>query len=208
MKYLGYQKIQIAVISHMDIDHYSGIKELLEMGKIKYLGLPEIPKDETMKKIIGIAKKRGTTIFYLSRGRQITTKDGSLKVLHPQKNSQMEKNAASLVMQGKILGYRVLLTGDVEKEGEEELLSEELERADILKAAHHGSKNSTSNEFLQKVQPKQTVIRQSTPGCSMVPPRPVTFTRPAISSGARYPASVALASQKMILTNGTSFAAA
>ena len=135
MKYLGYQKIQIAVISHMDIDHYSGIKELLEMGKIKYLGLPEIPKDETMKKIIGIAKKRGTTIFYLSRGRQITTKDGSLKVLHPQKNSQMEKNAASLVMQGKILGYQVLLTGDVEKEGEEELLSEELERADILKAA-------------------------------------------------------------------------
>lgn len=101
MKYLGYQKIQIAVISHMDIDHYSGIKELLEMGKIKYLGLPEIPKDETMKKIIGIAKKRGTTIFYLSRGRQITTKDGSLKVLHPQKNSQMEKNAASLVMRGK-----------------------------------------------------------------------------------------------------------
>ncbi len=50
MKYLGYQKIQIAVISHMDIDHYSGIKELLEMGKIKYLGLPEIPKDETMKR--------------------------------------------------------------------------------------------------------------------------------------------------------------
>ena len=63
-----------------------------------------------MKKIIGIAKKRGTTIFYLSRGRQITTKDGSLKVLHPQKNSQMETTAASLVMQGKILGYRVLLT--------------------------------------------------------------------------------------------------
>ena len=76
------------------------------MGKIKYLGLPEIPKDETMKKIIGIAKKRGTTIFYLSRGRQITTKDGSLKVLHPQKNSQMEKNAASLVMQ-HIMGQKI-----------------------------------------------------------------------------------------------------
>ena len=56
-------------------------------------------------------------------------------MLHPQKNSQMEKNAASLVMQGKILGYRVLLTGDVEKEGEEELLLEELERADIIKSS-------------------------------------------------------------------------
>ena len=59
----------------MDIDHYSGIKELLEMGKIKYLGLPEIPKDETMKKIIGIAKKRGTTIFYLSRAVSYTHLD-------------------------------------------------------------------------------------------------------------------------------------
>lgn len=158
MKYLGYQKAQIAVISHMDTDHYSGIMELLEMGKIEYLGLPEVPKDAAMKKIMQTAKKKGTMIFYLSRGRQITMKDGSFKVLHPQKNSQMEKNAASLVMQGNILGYRILLTGDVEKEGEEELLSEGLERADLLKAAHHGSKNSTSNEFLQKVRPKWTII--------------------------------------------------
>ena len=101
MKYLGYQKIQIAVISHMDIDHYSGIKELLEMGKIKYLGLPEIPKDETMKKIIGIAKKRGTTIFYLSRGRQITTKDGSLKVLHPSKEQSDGKECGIVGNAGK-----------------------------------------------------------------------------------------------------------
>ncbi len=158
MKYLGYQKIQIAVISHMDIDHYSGIKELLEMGKIKYLGLPEIPKDETMKKIIGIAKKRGTTIFYLSRGRQITTKDGSLKVLHPQKNSQMEKNAASLVMQGKILGYRVLLTGDVEKERRRRTIIRRIGKSRYIKSSTSWVKNSTSNEFLQKVQPKQTVI--------------------------------------------------
>lgn len=38
--------------------------------------------------------------------------------------------------------------------------------------------------------------RQSIPGCRTVPPRPVTMTHPAIASGARYPASVALASQK------------
>ena len=88
----------------------------MRSGKIKYLGLPEIPKDETMEKDYRYSEEtRNNYFFYLSRGRQITTKDGSLKVLHPQKNSQMEKNAASLVMQGKILGYRVLLTGDVGK---------------------------------------------------------------------------------------------
>ena len=95
---------------------------------------------------------------YLSRGRTIKTKDDYLKVLHPVKNSKMEKNAASIVMQGNVLGYKLLLTGDVEKEGEEQLLGEGLSHAEILKVAHHGSKNSTSSEFLQKVLPEQTII--------------------------------------------------
>ena len=158
IKYLGYQKIKVAIISHMDADHYSGIQELLKMGRIEYLGLPEIEKDEAMENIIKAAQQNRTTIFYLSKGRKIKTKDVYLKVLHPIRNSKMEKNAASLVMQGSVLGYQLLLTGDVEKEGEEQLLYEGLKQAEILKAAHHGSKNSTSNEFLQKVTPEQTII--------------------------------------------------
>ena len=111
-----------------------------------------------MEKLIKAAEQNNTKIFYLSRGRMIRTRDTCLEILHPQKNSNMEKNAASLVMQGKVLGYQMLLTGDVEKEGEEQLLGEGLKQTEILKAAHHGSKNSTSSEFLQKVQPEQTII--------------------------------------------------
>lgn len=158
MKYLGYQKIKIAIISHMDKDHYSGIVELVKMGRVEYLGLPDISKDRTMTKIIEMADKYHTKVFYLSKGRQIRTQDASLKVLHPVKNSAMEKNAASLVLQGKVLGYKILLTGDVEKEGETQLLSEGIYHVEILKAAHHGSKNSTSNEFLQKITPDKTII--------------------------------------------------
>lgn len=158
MKYRGYQKIKIAVISHMDIDHYSGIKELLEMGRVEYLGLPDIPKDDAMQQIIKIAKQKKTKVFYLSKGRKIQTEDSFLEILHPTQNSLLEKNAASLVMQGQVLGYKILLTADVEKEGEEQLLSEGIKNIEILKAAHHGSKNSTSDKFLQKVLPEQTVI--------------------------------------------------
>lgn len=158
MKYLGYQKAKIAIISHMDKDHYSGILELLEMGRVEYLGLPDVTEDKTMEKIMKTAHQNKTKIFYLSKGRKIQTKDIFLEVLHPVKNSSMDKNAASLVLQGEALGYRILLTGDVEKEGEEELLLSGLGHADILKAAHHGSKNSTSNEFLKKVLPQQTII--------------------------------------------------
>lgn len=158
IKYLGYQKIRAAVLSHMDEDHYSGILELIKMGRVEYLGLPEVEKDTAMEKLIKAAEQNNTKIFYLSRGRMIRTRDTCLEILHPQKNSNMEKNAASLVMQGRVLGYQMLLTGDVEKEGEEQLLGEGLKQTEILKAAHHGSKNSTSSEFLQKVQPEQTII--------------------------------------------------
>lgn len=81
-----------------------------------------------------------------------------MEVIHPAKGSSLEKNAASLVLQGKLLGKKVILTGDVEKEGEEKLLDQELEETDILKAAHHGSKNSTSEDFLKMTKPKIAVI--------------------------------------------------
>lgn len=158
MKYCGYSKIKIAVISHLDLDHYSGILELLKMGKIEYLGLPENFGDENDMKIRKIAGKTGTVIFTLSAGQMMKGEGISLEVLHPKKNTELEKNAASLVLQGQLLGYQVLLTGDVEKEGEQELLQEKPKEAEILKVAHHGSKNSTAEAFLNLTNPKISVI--------------------------------------------------
>lgn len=158
LKSRGKQKIKIAVISHMDEDHYSGILELLEMGRIEYLGLPDVPRDTAYESVKTAAEKAGTVIFLLAEGKVIKGADFYLKVLHPPAGSSLEKNAASLVLQGNINGKRILLTGDVEKEGEKELLRKGLKQADILKVAHHGSKNSTSEEFLSLVKPVHAVI--------------------------------------------------
>ena len=76
----------------------------MKMGRVEYLGLPEVEKDTAMEKLIKAAEQNNTKIFYLSRGRMIRTRDTCLEILHPQKNSNMEKNAASLVMQGRVLG--------------------------------------------------------------------------------------------------------
>lgn len=158
LKSRGKQKIKIAVISHMDEDHYAGILELLEMGRIEFLGLPDVPHDAAYKMVRAAAKKAGTIVFLLAKGKVIKGSDFYLKVLHPPAGSSLEKNAASLVLQGHINGKKILLTGDVEKEGERELLEEGLKKTDILKAAHHGSKNSTSEEFLSLIRPEYTVI--------------------------------------------------
>lgn len=154
----GKQKITMAVISHMDEDHVSGILELLEMGRIRYLGLPDISEDKAYQEMRQTAEQAGTEIFLLSKGKTIRGADFCLEVLHPPAGSSLEKNAASLVLQGEINGKQILLTGDVEKEGEEELLTAGLHPVDILKAAHHGSKNSTLETFLDLVRPETTVI--------------------------------------------------
>lgn len=158
LKYCGRTKIKIAIVTHMDADHCSGILELLKMGKIEYLALPDVPRDAAYEKMLRLAKKTETGVFLLSKGRKMKGSDFFLEVLHPKKGSTLSKNAASIVMQGKVLGYRVLLTGDVENEGEEEVQKEGIRDADVLKAGHHGSKNATSDAFLRIVKPELTVL--------------------------------------------------
>lgn len=78
----------------------------------------------------------------------------------PLKEYQGEPgNAASMVLEVSFEKFRMLFTGDVEGEGEK-LLEESggLKQYDVLKAAHHGSKNSSSEEFLKQTSPKCTWI--------------------------------------------------
>ena len=68
-------------------------------------------------------------------------------------------NEASVVLELKDEAFQMLLTGDLEGRGEEQLVeSGALESCPILKAGHHGSKNSGSEEFLQIVKPRLTLI--------------------------------------------------
>ncbi|MCF0145443.1 MAG: ComEC/Rec2 family competence protein [Eubacterium sp.] len=68
-----------------------------------------------------------------------------------------EGNAGSLVLEMKAYGWKTLLTGDLEKEGEEELIPY-LGHADCLKVGHHGSRNSTSEELLRQTEPHAALI--------------------------------------------------
>jgi competence protein ComEC len=80
----------------------------------------------------------------------------AIKVLHPDKNYQTEdSNNTSIVLQVDYHGFRALFTGDLGSEAENEV---EVGNVDVLKVAHHGSKYSTSMDWLEKVNPKMVVI--------------------------------------------------
>jgi competence protein ComEC len=158
IKSQGYKAVSAAVVTHLDSDHYSGIQELLSMGIIKRLYLPDVTKDQAYKEMEKLAQKNHVPVAYLARGSKISGQDWSMECLHPKPDDKLEKNAASLVFRLEVGQFSALLTGDLEKEGEELLVQEGVEPADVLKAGHHGSRNGTGEALLRQLKPGIAVV--------------------------------------------------
>lgn len=168
LKERGYGRIEAIFLSHLDQDHCNGVVELLqqletERVKVNTIifseGIKAEKETETFKTILSLAKAQGVKITYMKKGDQILDRNMSFTCLHP---SQEEGgNNGSLVLEVSYGKFQLLLTGDVEKKGEEKL-AEELKRRktsyEVLKVAHHGSDGSSSMEFIRKVSPKVSLI--------------------------------------------------
>lgn len=192
LKYRGVDEIEVVFVTHPDADHCNGILELFSLAceekiAIRQLCLPDIgnsSKTEAYEELVSAAMQAEIPIIYFSKGMAIQDGELSLQCMHPCKGYVTgNENGYSLVMLMQYREFDALFTGDVEKEGEEELVqtlrartvqmgnlrdrSMEAEAGNIddlsmqvemLKVAHHGSRYSTSEEFLSLIHPKIAVI--------------------------------------------------
>ncbi len=165
LKNQGVGKLDYIFVSHGDEDHINGIRELLldqTFGiAIDTLVLPdERVLDSALLELAQTAEKTGTKVTVFHAGEQWSDGNMTLKCLAPLKEYQGEAgNAASMVLELDYGNFEMLFTGDAEGLGEDALVSGgKLKNYDILKVAHHGSKNSTSNEFLEQTKPKEAWI--------------------------------------------------
>ena len=168
MKAKGNKILDYAVVTHSDSDHISGIQELLEEQEapgavqIKHLVLPNISEeiqDEAYTEMIKCAKKKNVKVLYIEKDDKMIEEALEITCLHPHKKFVSESaNASSTVLSVRYGMFSLLLTGDLEKEGENCVVENGLEEYDVLKVAHHGSKYSTSEEFLDAVNPKYAVL--------------------------------------------------
>ena len=153
-----------AVLSHYHDDHAQGILGLVKAGRVKNLILPDCDNESEMKaELIKYAKIAGTKVHFISMGESIRT-DGGVKfsVLSGIKNSSLDtysQNELTAVLRLVYNGFSVLFTGDMTAQIEKELMDRNVFiDSDVLKVAHHGSKYSTSKEFLMRVTPAISVI--------------------------------------------------
>ncbi len=141
-----------------------GLKYVLENIKVENLVISK-QKEEypNYKGIMEIVLSKNINVIIVKAGDRIVLDNTSyIDILYPKsKLSLSDINNNSVVAKLVYKNKKILFTGDIEKEAEGDILSiydkKELE-CDILKVAHHGSKGSTTDEFLNAVSPKIALI--------------------------------------------------
>lgn len=172
LRYHGIEHLEYVFLSHMDMDHINGVKELMELKssgiQIKNLVLPAIENpDETYLEMERLAESQKIAVRKMQEGDRIGTRSVTITCLSPKKGeTSQNKNETSMVLHVKYKSFDVMLMGDLEKEGEKQLirrgklpqLLEGGNKIEILKAGHHGSKGATSEELLDILKPQMAVL--------------------------------------------------
>lgn len=156
----GIAKLDVLILTHADQDHMGEAVRLIKRNKVKRLAIPKgfarSPEDAELLKE---AADQGIMIDELERGDQLQIGEQIFEVLHPSRDRVTSKNNDSLVLTFTLGGKRFMLTGDLEQEGERDIIEAYPDlRADVLKVGHHGSKGSTSEEWLQHLKPSHALI--------------------------------------------------
>ncbi len=157
LKYYGANTLDYVFVSHIDSDHYNGIRELLEENliNIERLVLPAIMNpDAEYLELVQLAEEKECKVYYIQKGDSLQIDGMSFMCLNPKIRDYEDKNAGSIVLKVSYEKFDMLLTGDLPKQEELHLLSDITAGIEVLKVAHHGSATSSSKELLQVIQPE------------------------------------------------------
>lgn len=165
LKSHGIDSLDYVFVSHGDSDHTSGILELLsEEGKeeirIKHLVLTKFAaNDSAYDKLLAYANYKGVKVLMVSEGDRFEIGNTCWECLYPGTDEEGEGNDQSMVLFMECGGIGTLFTGDLPGERERKVLEEAGGRnLQILKVAHHGSRYSTTESFLEACTPKTAII--------------------------------------------------
>jgi competence protein ComEC len=162
-------RVDIAVISHPHPDHYGGlvttldrmsVGELWDTGEVERDG----PAHGEMARILSSMRSRAVPVVrpasLCDRPRWFGRAVVEVLAPCPEPDPVMSTNDASFVLRVRFGARAIRRAGDLELEGEEQILAGDRSRlrADVLKIGHHGSKTSSSEAFLRAVSPRLAVI--------------------------------------------------
>lgn len=161
LKNQGISKIDFLIGTHPHEDHIGGMDKVIEYFAVGKFYMPKVTSTtQTYKDVINAAKSKNLTIGSAKEGIDINLDDGiAAKMLSPLSDKYDELNDYSPVIKLVYGNISFLFAGDAGEISENEMLKkgEDLSST-VLKVGHHGSSTSTTQDFLDAVNPKYAVI--------------------------------------------------
>ena len=174
------RNLEVVVLTHPDSDHVTGLIEVLKRYRVDNLIAGDVAKDSAeFWEFHGLVMDKGIKVRSLHQGDNLRIGPVKLNVLWPESSTQQlvwkkdrtdlqvlgaqvfpkDINETSLVLLANYGDFDFLLAGDIGEKTERHLLEKKgLGQVEVLKVAHHGSKFSSSQDFLNLVSPEMAVI--------------------------------------------------
>jgi competence protein ComEC len=180
----GIRRIDEVILSHADLDHFNGLPALLDRFAVGQVTCtPTFDKKTTagVKLTLAVLKKHAIPFRVVHAGDRLTTGEVHIDVLHPPSvGPEGSENARSMVLLVRHGGHALLLTGDLENPGLEQVLALPRQRIDVLQAPHHGSRVSNKPELADWAHSSAVV------SCQEPPRRPGLAQEPYTRLGATF----------------------
>lgn len=160
LKRKGVKKIDVLIATHPDTDHIGSMDYIIDKFKISHFYMPDAKTDsEAFYNLLDSCRDKNLKIEYLTKGDVLKIDSSTtMEILSPSTITD-KNNLNSIVSLLNYKGYEFLFTGDAEKENESEILSScNLPDIEFLKAGHHGSSSSSTDEFIAKLKPDAVAI--------------------------------------------------
>ncbi|MSU77079.1 MAG: DNA internalization-related competence protein ComEC/Rec2 [Gemmataceae bacterium] len=163
----GIRRIDDVILSHADLDHFNGLPQLAERFAIdRIICTPTFAERDSagVRKTLAAIEKQHIDMKVVKVGSRWEVDGVAFRVLHPPAIGPAgNENSRSLVLHVTHADWSMLLTGDLEKEGLTQLLSQPPTPVDVMMAPHHGSESSNNPALAKWAKPKLVVSSQTSP---------------------------------------------
>lgn len=176
------RRIDLLVLTHPHEDHLAGFNSILDrymVGGVMITGIEA--KSQAYQHFLETIKQKQIPLLVMEKPFKVSFGEVRLEIIYPQTSISGKRisnlNNSSIVMRAVYKEFEMLLTGDAEEIEEKALLASGVDiTADVLKAGHHGSETSSSEDFIKAINPKLVVISSGL-GNSYGHPSPRTLKR-------------------------------
>ncbi|WP_243129667.1 ComEC/Rec2 family competence protein [Clostridium sp. HBUAS56017] len=160
LKSIGIDKLDYVIATHPHEDHIGSMDDIIKTFNIGTFYSPKVTTTtKTYENMIDALKAKNLKLNVPKVNDTLNVGNATLTFLAPNGEKYKDINNTSIVVKLKYGNTSYLFMGDAEDVSESEILAKQLDiQSDVLKVGHHGSESSSTQAFLDKVNPKYAII--------------------------------------------------